>query len=151
MSIEIQQHDDGSMRLVDDQTANTVAYIDGTSRTLVKKIGQITRTTTSDTDLFTLPANAVPTSLRIFSGTASNAGTTATINVGLGSTSGYFLSGFDVKTSTSGAGQVVPNAAAELFTGIGADALSVTGKYAETGTASTTGGPWNVEIEYYLP
>lgn len=154
MSIEPQVFADGSRRYVDDQTANTVGYMDGTSRMAVKKVGSITRTTTTDTTLFTIPGNAVPTKLNIFGSAASNAGTTATINVGLNSTSAYFLSGFDVKTTTSGAGQVLPNAATNLQASVGSTVspqVPVTGKYAETGTASTSGGPWYVELEYYVP
>lgn len=154
MSIEYQQHGDGSTRLVDDQTANTVGYMDGTSRVLVKKIGTISRTTTTDTTLFNIPGNAVPTKLSLFGSAASNAGTTATINVGLNSTSNQFLSGFDVKTSTTGAGQVLPNGATNLQASVGSTVspqVPVTGKYAETGTASTSGGPWYVEMEYYVP
>ena len=68
--------------------------------------------------------------------------------VGTGQSSTYgAVSAQDVKGVN---GHISEAGATNMFTTVGTTAVQVVGIYAETGTASTTGGPWNVVIEYYL-
>jgi len=110
----------------------------------------IARTDTSAKNLFRLPAYARPIRLSIFGTAASDAGTTATISVGKTGANTHFLNGHDVKTSSSGAGQVHPNGATNLDAVVGTSDIQVTGIYAETGSASTAGGPWTVVIDFVM-
>jgi len=105
----------------------------------------VARTDTVAKNLFTLPKDFVPSSIEVWGAAVSDAGTTATVSVGKsGGTGAEFLSAFDVKGAT-GNGQQFPSAALLIGTALVADTI-VTGTYAETGTASTTGGPWTVII-----
>lgn len=131
------------------------------------KVGQIARTNVSTFNLVNtvdplatkpvlfLPVGALVVSIGVSTPVASNAGTTATISVGISGGSGtYFINALSVLT-----GSVAPNAqvwpvVTNLFVATGGSTsapLNVTGIYAETGTASTTGGPWNIAIEYVIP
>lgn len=110
-------------------------------------VGSIARTDTSAKVLGHLPKDAIITGVTIYSPTVSNAGTTATITVGYSGGSGHeILNGMDVKGST-GSGQQNPTTATGLNSQLTAD-QTVIGVYAETGTASSAGGPWMVSIEY---
>ena len=112
--------------------------------------GSIARTDTVVKNLFVIPANLTITQLKYFSPNNSDAATTAVISVGKTGSNTFFLATADVKTAATGKGQVVPNAATNLAA-IGAADLQVVGIYAETGAPSTTGGPWTVTIEGYVP
>lgn len=104
----------------------------------------ISRTATSAVELFTLPPYSVITQVTII-GAKSNAGTSARLS--LGSTGGAgkeFLADFNVKANGnvsypsdfgSTVGQANPNP------------ITITGTYAEDGSASNTGGPWTVVVE----
>lgn len=108
----------------------------------------INRTDTAATVKCVLPADATVVDVRVFSTAASNAGTTATVSIGIPGTNGYFVNGLDVKTS---AGKLNTTGATNLFNleniPLGPD-LQITGLYAETGVASSAGGPFYVAIEY---
>lgn len=108
------------------------------------KSATIARTDTTAKNLFTLPANASIEAVTVSGDTASDAGTTATVSVGVTGTNNKFVNAYSVKT----AGQAMP--AADNLGSVGASGIQVTGIYAETGTASTTGGPWTVRIFYTL-
>lgn len=149
MAIHQKNFDDGSSRLVDGATANTVMYADGTSRVSATKINSVARTDTSAKNLFKIPANAIPIGVRVWGGTLSNAGTTATVSVGKTGTNTHFVNAFDVKGGTAAA-QNYPTAS-NLFASVGTAEIQVVGIYAETGTASSAGGPWYVAMDYYLP
>jgi hypothetical protein len=153
MAIDIKQRADGGASIVADTGAGkggTIASLDPANYVFGTGVNTLARTDTSAKTLFTLPPNAVPITLTIFGSAVSNAGTSATISVGkAGGTGSEFLSAFDVKGST-GAGQQNPTAAANLNASIGTTALAITGTYAETGTASTSGGPWTVIMDYYV-
>ena len=111
--------------------------------------GSVARTNTTAKTLFTLPQDAVIIGLSVIGAAVSNAGTTATISVGVVGGNGHdYLNAYDVKGAT-GAGQQVPSAATLPATALTAD-TSVTAIYAETGTASTSGGPWVVVVEYVV-
>ena len=119
--------------------------------TLVKTI-QIARTDTTAFDAFVLPKSAVLVGAYVIGQTASDAATTATISVGSNpGTSNEVIAAFDVKGTT---GQGYDTAGVKGGTGLGVQATADTlikAVYAETGTASTTGGPWLVKVEYYYP
>lgn len=122
-------------------------------RQKVSFVGSIARTDTTAKVLFTLPANAIILGFRYSSPAASDAGTTATISVGKsGGTGAEYLATQDVKTVGTGRGQQYPvgPAASLLGQSVGSAAVVVTGVYAETGGASTTGGPWVVDMDVLL-
>lgn len=127
------------------------AVQDGSSplgRQVVAFVGSIARTDTAAKKLFTLPAGSIPIALQYSSPAASDAATTATISVGkTGGTGTEYLTTQDVKTVGTGRGQQVPaGPAATLLGAIQASSVDVTGIYAESGGASTTGGPWVVTL-----
>ena len=118
---------------------------------LLTKTAQIARTDTARFDAFALPKNAVVAGVYVLGTTASDAATTATISVGVGGSGTEILNAFDVKGAT-GAGYNTGGAKAgsAMATQLTADTV-YTAVYAESGTASTTGGPWLVKVEYYIP
>lgn len=109
-------------------------------------VASVARTDTAAKNLFVLPDGAVPLLFYIFTAVASNAATTATVSVGKPGSGTFFLNTVDVKTS---AGLLVPPSAkvTNLVSGQIGDTM-VTGIYAETGTASTAGGPFYVMCMY---
>ncbi len=118
-------------------------------RQLVAFIGSVARTDTTAKELCTLPAGAIPVGIRLASTAASNAATTATLSVGTsGGAATTWLNAVDVKTAATGQGSLIPanSGSTKLGTALAADE-TVTGTYAETGAASTAGGPWIVVIE----
>lgn len=96
-----------------------------------------------------LPASATIMDFRIY-GPASNAATTATINLGTTVAATEILNAQDVKTAgglvrpTTSVQSFVPNLEPVPWVGD----IQIWAKYAETGTASTLGGPWVVMIDY---
>ena len=118
---------------------------------LYSKVVQIKRTDTTSFDAFTLPKNAVIAGAYVMGTVASDAGTTATVSVGSNpGTTNECVAAFSVKTNGLG----YFNAAAQAGTSVGSQLTADTlmkAKYTETGTASTTGGPWLVKVEYYFP
>lgn len=133
--------------------ANTTDTTVPSGRKSVIFTGDVYRSDTAAKDLFTIPADSVIVGGRVIGVANSNAGTTATLSVGVkGNLGTEFLSGFDVKTAATGKGLNVPNFQDFAATNsnsltIGSNSITVTGKYAETGGASTTGGPWTVVFE----
>ncbi len=95
-----------------------------------------------------IPADATLLGISIIGTVASDAGTTATVSIGTTTGSTEWVNAFDIKTN--GAKQNLPNM---LVVGnlngipLGND-VQVFAKYAETGGASTTGGPWYVQVTY---
>lgn len=118
-------------------------------RQVTSFVGSVARTDTSAKNLFTLPAGCIPTNILLAATAPSNAGTTATLSVGISGGSGTaFLNAVDVKTAGTGGGSQKPTGSASTQFGVPlAAATIVTGIYAETGTASSSGGPWIVIIE----
>ena len=113
-------------------------------------VAPITRAMATATNLGVLPLDAVVISMQLIGAVVSNAGTTATVSVGIVGGNGHdYLNAFDVKGAT-GAGQQTPTAATlPTATPLTAD-TTVTATYAETGTASTSGGPWQCVVEYVV-
>jgi hypothetical protein len=118
-------------------------------RQVTSYIGSIARTDTAAKTLFTLPAGFIPTNILVAATANSDAGTTATISVGtVGGAQTDFLNAIDVKAAGTGKGSQKPVASGSVWFGVPlAAAKVVTGIYAETGGASTTGGPWLVIVE----
>lgn len=151
MTFVTQQLDDGTYRIVD-RTGATVFQVEPAGQTggataRFTVTNTLARTDTSVKNLFTLPATAIPLSISIYSGTASDAATTAVVSVGKTGTNTYFVNAQDVKGAS---GQLPCAAAAHLGVSVGAAAIQVVGIYAETGTASGTGGPFRVTMDYVL-
>lgn len=118
--------------------------------TLVKTI-KVLRTDTARFKALALPKYAVVSGVYVLGGPVSNAASTATITVGTSTAGTEILNEFDVK-GTTGAGYNPGGASAgsAMGTQLTADTM-FNAVYAETGTASSAGGPWYVKIEYYIP
>lgn len=121
-------------------------------RDTLEKIVKIVRTDTTAFVGAALPRDAIISGLYVIGYAASDAATTGVISVGTTATSNELIASFDVKTAATGEGYSPAGAAAvgtAMMTKLTAD-TPIYAKYAETGTASTTGGPWFVKIEYFV-
>jgi len=131
--------------------SQTVSYTTPPSPEILSKTVQIARTDTTAFDAFVLPKGAVICGAYIMGQVASDAATTGTVSVGSNpGTTNECVAAFSVKTN--GVGYFA--AGAQGGTGIGSQLTADTlmkARYAETGTASSTGGPWLVKVEYYFP
>ena len=130
----------------------TVSTLTPPALGVLTKVCQVARTDTIAFEAFSLPSGAVIAGAYVLGTTASDAQTTAVISVGTNpGTTNEILVSFDVKGAT-GQGYAAAGAAGGTSMGaqLTADKL-IKAKYAETGTASATGGPWLVKVEYYLP
>ena len=105
----------------------------------------ITRSTTSNAALFTLPAGVTILAARILGSVDSDAGTDARISIGCNTSERVFVSEYNVKTN--GNLMAYPSSFLLLGTLTDPNPVNVIGRYDETGDASTTGGPWTVDIE----
>ena len=117
-----------------------------------EKIVKIVRTDTTAFVAAHLPRDAIISGLYVIGHAASNAVTTGVISVGTTATSDELIASYDVKTAATGEGYNPAGAAAvgtALMTKLTAD-TPVYAKYAETGGASSAGGPWFVKIEYFV-
>ena len=120
---------------------------------IITKTCQIARTDTTAFNAFTIPKGAVLCGAYVMGLVASDAATTATLNVGSNpGTTNEVIAAYDVKTAGSGVGYYTAGSKAGTSMGSAftADTL-IKARYSETGTASTTGGPWLVKVEYYIP
>lgn len=117
-----------------------------------EKVIKVVRTDTTAFQGAVLPKDAVITGWYVIGTVASDAATTATISVGSTATSNEYINGYDVKTAATATGYN-PAGAKAVGTAMMSKLTSDTpvyAKYAETGTASTTGGPWYVKVEYVV-
>lgn len=115
------------------------------------KIVQVARTDTTAFEAFVLPKHAVIAGAYVMGGVASDAGTSAVIDLGTNpGTADEIIDSFDVKTNGKGYFAVGATTGTAHGTQLTADTL-YKAKYTESGTASTTGGPWLVKVEYYIP
>lgn len=119
------------------------------SKDVVTKVFSVARTDTASTLKAVLPADASIIGVKVYGGTASDAGTSATVTLTATSNGSTVSTGsYNVKTNGAVTGEVtmsgLPNLQPVPLTGD----LLITAVYAETGTASTTGGPWNVLVTY---
>lgn len=120
-----------------------------TSKDVVVKVFKASRSDTTATLKAVLPADASILSVIFYGGTASDAGTTASLTITAANNGGTISTGsYDVKTNGATTGLVnmssLPNVQPVPLNGD----ITIKATYAETGTASTAGGPWNVAITY---
>lgn len=139
---------------LDDVSPARPSTLRPTGKTVLSKIFQVPRSQTTNSLEAVLPGAASIISFKLYQVTASNAATTAVVTIDDGSDTAYYGT-VDVKGSAvgtvyvnaknipalepSGSGATFPVADRKIFA-----------KYAETGTASTTGGPWNIVVEYVI-
>lgn len=110
---------------------------------------QVARTETASVLKAVLPADASLVAIIREAGTASDAGTTATVTLTAANNGGTISSAADdVKGSGAVTGFVqmtgLPNLEPVPLNGD----ITLTAVYAETGGASTTGGPWKYIVQY---
>lgn len=110
----------------------------------------VARTDTANKVICQIPANAALTDVTLYYTTASNAGTTATLSCGkTPATPTEYINAANVLAAAglirAGSGATMPSA---NLGAVGASDVPVFCKYAETGTASSTGGPFTVIIQF---
>lgn len=110
---------------------------------------QVPRTQTVNTVMAEIPAQASLTGVKLFGSVVSNAATTATVTLTMSNSTGVISTGtYDVKTNGATTGEInmtaLPNIEPQPLLGD----LIFNAVYAETGTASSAGGPWNILISY---
>jgi len=110
------------------------------------KAFQIARTNTTQFTAAWLPANSSILNVSVRRSVTSDA-QTASISVGYGSTTNNLVNGLDVKTAGLTFGTLDTVLAQPEGNQPGED-IKITAVYTETGTASTTGGPFVVMIQY---
>lgn len=130
--------------------SNGPSAITPAAKDLLVKAFQVSRTDTTATVKAVLPGDSTILDIAII-GAASNAGTTATLSIGNTSTATEYVNAQDVKTA---GGIIRPTATASATNlpnlenpPISTD-IQIYAKYAETGTASSAGGPYTVLIYF---
>ncbi len=119
------------------------------SKSDTSKFFQASRTDTSARVAALLPAQSSVFEISLFAGGNSNAGTTATLTVTISNNSGVISTG-SVNVLTNGnttapiAMSALPNIEPVPLNGD----LKISVQYAETGTASSAGGPWVLRVNY---
>lgn len=106
----------------------------------------VDRTDTTSSTKAWLPANSSLLNVSARRSVTSN-GQTASISVGYGSTTNNLFNALDVKTAGLAFGTLDTVIAQPEGNQPGED-IQITAVYTETGTTSTTGGPWVVMIQY---
>ena len=107
----------------------------------------VARTDTTATKKFKLPRGARIVGF-VLAGTASDAGTTATLSIGSTTTATEYVNALDVKTAATGSGiHLLAGVTAATDSLLTAQDNYVYAKYAETGTASTAGA-WKLFVLY---
>lgn len=128
-----------------------VSYTTPPSPEILSKTVQIARTDTTAFDAFVIPKGAVICGAYVMGTVASDASLTAVVQVGSNpGTTNECVASFSVKTNGVGYFAVGAQGGTSMGAQLTADTL-MKARYAETGTASTTGGPWLVKVEYYYP
>ena len=118
---------------------------------ILNKVVQVARTDTTAFNAFVLPKGAVIAGAYVMGPSVSDAATTAIIDVGTNpGTADEIVNSFSVKTNGLGYHAVGSTGGTSMGQQLTADTL-YKAMYSETGTASTTGGPWLVKVEYYFP
>ena len=118
---------------------------------IITKTVKVTRSDTTAFDAFWLPKGAVVSGAYVMGQTASDAATTAIVSLGSNpGTTDEVISAFSVKTNGAGYYAVTTTEGTKIGEQVTTDTL-IKAKYTETGTASTTGGPWLCKVEYYIP
>lgn len=120
------------------------------SKDVAVKAFSVSRTDTSSTLKCVLPADASILNIVMTGSSNSDAGTTATVTIVVSDNTGAISTGTAVNVKTAGATTAIvqmpslPNLQPVPLTGD----LRITATYAETGTASTTGGPYTFLVTY---
>lgn len=114
------------------------------SKMIHVKTGTVARTDTTAKTLFGLPKGATILFSVVQYNTASDAGTSAVVEAGYSGDGDAIANGVNAKAS---ADLPTVSSGAAVGTPLTEDKI-VTGVYAETGTASTTGGPFNISVFY---
>jgi hypothetical protein len=136
MGIELKQTPTGGLGGWDDLSGAQGAIV-------MSLAANVNRAPTNTVTLGTIPANAKIISIFVANPVVSNAGTTATVSVGLsGGSATYFTAAQDVKTAVGNFSQA---ATAGWAPSTAAQTLTVT--YTETGTASSAGTQY-VAVNY---
>lgn len=129
--------------------ANGPTVLTPTGKYVETKLIQVLRTDTTQTVRAVLPADSTIISMSLFVTAVSNAGTTATVSVGNGTTGNFYINAADVKSAAGRVG--LTTNLTNMFNlenlPLGAD-LPISVTYAETGGASSSGGPFYILIEY---
>lgn len=120
------------------------------SKSATRKYFQVTRADiTAGTLKAVIPAQSSIDGVVIYASANSNAGTSAALTVNVNNNVGVISTG-TVNLLTGGAttGQVqmtnLPNIEPQPLLGD----LKISVQYAETGTASSLGGPWTIRVDY---
>lgn len=120
------------------------------NKDVVCKVFTTTRSDTAANILkAVLPADASILEVLFYGSVVSNAATTATVTITVSNAGGTISTGtVDVKTNGATNALVnmtnLPNVEPLPLNGD----LKIVAQYAETGTASTAGGPWNFVVNY---
>lgn len=129
-----------------------VSAITPPSKDVRVKAFSVARTDTTASVKAMLPFNSTIIDFLIF-GAASNAGTTATLSIGSSATSTEYVNAQDVKTA---GGLIRPTSTVSATNLPNLDPIpqsgdiSIYAKYAESGTASSAGGPYTVIVFYVM-
>jgi len=133
-------------------SAVSLSPLSGSKGVLVKSF-TIARTDTTAALKLQLPEQASILGFIMNGTVASDAGTSATISIGSDSTSNQYVNAYDIKTNGA-SGKFLP-AIGSIGTVSLANATprnvspkQIWAKYTESGTASTTGGPWTIDVLY---
>ena len=134
--------------VINTPTANVTSTVP-VAKDVQVKVFQVARTETSSVTKLILPGDATLLKVDRAAATASDAATTATVTVTVANNGGTVSTFTDnvksTATTTTFMPSTMPNAQPIPVT----SDLTVSAVYAETGTASTTGGPW-VYVVYYV-
>lgn len=111
------------------------------------KFFQVARTLTTSTVVAEVPGQSTLLSFKSYAGVASNAATTATVTLTATYTDGTVIGTgtFDAKANATGnlTFTNLPNLEPRPSKGD----IQISAVYAETGGASTTGGPWIFQVD----
>jgi hypothetical protein len=122
--------------------------ITNASKNVVSKPIAVTRTMTTAAVVEWVPKGARIIGF-VLSGTASNAGTTATLSVGTTSSSNEYVNAVSVLSGGSGNGVTLLNGVAGAVGSVLTADTPIYVKYAETGTASSAGA-WTLYLVYIM-
>lgn len=128
--------------------ANVTSTVPVTKDTYTKTF-QVARTDTASAVKLILPADATVLNVVRSGSSVSNAATTATVTITIANNGGTVSTkADDVKASGATTGFVemsnLPNVEPRPLNGD----LTISAVYAETGTASSSGGPWNYTVTF---
>lgn len=136
------------VELVPINTNGPTPLVPGAKPTIAKYF-QVTRSDTASTLKAVLPAQASVVQVTVYGSTASDAATTATVTLTIANNSGTISTGVvDVKANGATTAIVQMSNLPNIEPLPAAGDLRISAVYAETGGASTTGGPWKFGIDW---